>query len=63
MDLTQAEAVIDLIRAQTDLAFARRRNNSKAGSVKRSRKLREDLISLIANLEAYIDFPEEGHRA
>ncbi len=59
LDLTQAEAVIDLIRAQTDLAL-RSANEQLAGSLgERIAQLREELISLIANLEAYIDFPEE----
>src|SRR5450432_1160782 len=60
LDLTQAEAVIDLIRAQTDLAL-RSANEQLAGHLgERISQLRADLIALIANLEAYIDFPEEG---
>lgn len=60
LDLTQAEAVIDLIRAKTDLAL-RSATEQLAGRLgERVSQLRTDLIALIANLEAYIDFPEEG---
>ncbi|MDQ2659927.1 MAG: tRNA uridine-5-carboxymethylaminomethyl(34) synthesis GTPase MnmE [Verrucomicrobiota bacterium] len=59
MDLTQAEAVIDLIRAQTDLALrsATEQLEGRLGSAIRS--LRDHLIELLAHLEASIDFPEE----
>ncbi|HEY5036868.1 MAG TPA: tRNA uridine-5-carboxymethylaminomethyl(34) synthesis GTPase MnmE [Chthoniobacterales bacterium] len=59
LDLTQAEAVIDLIRAQTDLALRSATEQLEGRLGERIRELREELISLIANLEAYIDFPEE----
>ena len=59
MDLTQAEAVIDLIRAQTDLALRSAAEQLEGRLGEKITKLREDLIGLIANLEAYIDFPEE----
>jgi len=59
MDLTQAEAVIDLIRAQTDLALRSAAEQLEGRLGEKITRLREDLISLIAHLEAYIDFPEE----
>lgn len=59
LDLTQAEAVIDLIRAQTDLALRSATEQLEGRLGERIAQLREDLIALIANLEAYIDFPEE----
>lgn len=59
MDLTQAEAVMDLIHAQSDLALraATQQLSGRLGSTAES--IRADLISLLAHLEAYIDFPEE----
>ena len=60
LDLTQAEAVIDLIRAQTDLALRSAAEQLEGRLGERISQLREELISLVANLEAYIDFPEEG---
>lgn len=59
MDLTQAEAVMDLISAQTDLAL-RAASEQLAGRLgQRVNGLREDLLSLVAHIEAYIDFPDE----
>ncbi len=59
MDLTQAEAVIDLIRAQTDLALRSAAEQLEGRLGEKISQLREELIALVANLEAYIDFPEE----
>ena len=59
LDLTQAEAVIDLIRAQTDLALRSAAEQLEGRLGEKIAQLREDMISLIANLEAYIDFPDE----
>ena len=59
MDLTQAEAVIDLIRARTDLALrsaAEQLSGRLGGEI---RTLRDELVSIIANAEAAIDFSEE----
>ena len=59
MDLTQAEAVMDLIGAQTDLAL-RAASEQLAGRLgQRVYALREDLLALVAHVEAYIDFPDE----
>src|SRR5207237_1339779 len=60
MDLTQAEAVIDLIRAKTDLALRSATEQLEGRLGERIRRLRDELISLIAHIEASIDFPEEG---
>jgi tRNA modification GTPase len=59
LDLTQAEAVIDLIRAQTDLALRSAAEQLEGRLGEKISQLREELISIIANLEAYIDFPDE----
>lgn len=60
MDLTQAEAVMDLIGARTSLAL-RAANRQLEGELgQRVAKLREKLLRALAHLEAYIDFPEEG---
>ena len=60
MDLTQAEAVIDLIRAKTDLALRSATEQLEGRLGEKANQIREDLIALLANLEASIDFPEEG---
>jgi tRNA modification GTPase len=59
MDLTQAEAVMDLIRAQTELAL-RAANEQLAGHLGREvSNIRESLLTVLAHVEAYIDFPDE----
>lgn len=59
LDLTQAEAVIDLIRAQSDLAL-RSATEQLAGRLgEEFRALHRGLIETIAQVEAAMDFPEE----
>ena len=59
MDLTQAEAVMDLIRAQTDLALRAAAGTARGALGRRIRALREALLAILAHVEAYIDFPDE----
>ena len=59
MDLTQAEAVMDLIHAQSTLAV-RAANEQLEGTIGReANTMREELIHVLAHIEAFIDFPEE----
>jgi tRNA modification GTPase len=60
MDLTQAEAVIDLIRARTDLALRSATEQLEGRLGDHIRNIRDELIALLANINASIDFPEEG---
>ena len=59
MDLTQAEAVMDLITAQTDLALRAATEQLEGRLGERIRGLRERLLGLLAHVEAFIDFPDE----
>ena len=59
MDLTQAEAVMDLITAQTDLALRAATEQLEGRLGERLRVLRDWLVELLAHVEAYIDFPDE----
>ena len=59
MDLTQAEAVIDLIRAKTDLALRSATEQLEGKLGQKIKQIREQLISLLAHINASIDFPEE----
>ena len=59
MDLTQAEAVMDLITAQTDLALRAATEQLEGRLGARIRGLRERLVELLAHVEAFIDFPDE----
>ena len=59
MDLTQAEAVMDVIHAQTELAL-RAANEQLAGRLgSELRDLQDALLTTLAHVEAYIDFPDE----
>src|SRR5213082_2197710 len=60
MDLTQAEAVIDLIRAKTDLALRSATEQLEGRLGEKIGKIRSEFISLLAHINASIDFPEEG---
>ncbi|MBP5183227.1 MAG: tRNA uridine-5-carboxymethylaminomethyl(34) synthesis GTPase MnmE, partial [Lentisphaeria bacterium] len=59
LDLTQAEAVADLIGARSDVAadLALRQLSGRPGEEIRS--CREILLSLLAEIESRMDFPEE----
>ena len=59
LDLTQAEAVMDLISAQTDLAVKAAREQLSGSLGDAVAVVREEIINLTAHVEAYIDFPEE----
>jgi len=59
IDLTQAEAVNDVIHARTDLALAAA-NEQLAGKLsQRINELRDGLMQTLAHIEAHIDFPDE----
>lgn len=59
MDLTQAEAVMELIQARSDRAL-RVANNQLRGTFGRQlAELKASLLQTVAMVEAYIDFPEE----
>lgn len=59
IDLSQAEAVIDLIKAKTDSSFDVSFNQLEGGLSKEINEIREILLRMLANIEANIDFPEE----
>ncbi|MCH8332920.1 tRNA uridine-5-carboxymethylaminomethyl(34) synthesis GTPase MnmE [Candidatus Sumerlaeota bacterium] len=60
IDLAQAEAVADLICAQTDAAARSAQSQLAGGLSRRVEAIHETLIELAAEIEARIDFPEEG---
>ena len=59
IDLTQAEGVIELIQAQSDQALIQANRLLQGQLQEKIEALQEALISLLAQLEAAIDFPEE----
>lgn len=58
IDLTQAEAVIDLIRAKSDRAFSVALKQVEGNLSKRIKELRYELVELMAHIEVNIDYPE-----
>ncbi|MEM6912194.1 MAG: tRNA uridine-5-carboxymethylaminomethyl(34) synthesis GTPase MnmE [Verrucomicrobiota bacterium] len=59
LDLTQAEGIMDLIGAQTDLALRAAAAQKEGRLSERLLELRGELLSLLSHIEAYIDFPDE----
>jgi tRNA modification GTPase len=59
LDLTQAEAVGDLIAARTEAGAQQAMSVLAGGLSEPLRQVREDLMTLVAHLEAGIDFPDE----
>ena len=59
LDLTQAEGIMDLISAQTRLAIRAAHSQLEGTLGKRTTKARDDLLGVLAHLEAWIDFPDE----
>lgn len=59
LDLTQAEAVMDVISAQTDRSLHSARRQLDGALGRTIRELRDELLGILAHVEAYIDFPEE----
>lgn len=58
IDLAQAEAVIDIIRAKTDKALYLANKQLSGSFSKKINEIRKDLLSVIAHIEANIDFPD-----
>lgn len=59
IDLSQAEAVIDIIRAKTELSMKAALMQSEGKLSIKINNLRNILLLLIANIEATVDYPEE----
>ncbi len=59
LDLTQAEAVIDLIKAKTDRTFDVALNQLEGAFSAKIRDIRADLVDVLVNLTVNIDYPDE----
>jgi len=59
LDLAQAEAVIEIIRAKTDASLRMALGHLAGALSEKIGILRFEILGMIANLEATIDFPEE----
>lgn len=59
MDLSQAEAVMDLIHARSERALAAANQQLRGSLGRRMNELTQRLLHVLARVEAYIDFPDE----
>ena len=59
MDLSQAEAVMDLIHARGERALAAAQQQLRGALGRRLATLTDELLTALARVEAYVDFPEE----
>lgn len=59
MDLSQAEAVMDLIHARSERALAAANQQLRGALGRQMDSLIYQLVNVLANIEAYVDFPEE----
>ena len=60
IDLVQAEAVLDLIRAQSDRASAAALDQLEGALSRRFGELYDEILFASARVEATLDFPEDG---
>ncbi|NVY96610.1 tRNA uridine-5-carboxymethylaminomethyl(34) synthesis GTPase MnmE [Lactobacillus sp. DCY120] len=58
IDLTQAESVMDVIRAQTDRAMQQALNQLDGSLQRLIKQLRQELMDLLGQVEVNIDYPE-----
>jgi tRNA modification GTPase len=59
MDLSQAEAVMDIIQAKTDLSLNIAANNLEGALGETARSIKDKLLEINAVVEAQIEFPDD----
>lgn len=59
IDLTQAEAVMDIIKSCSEASLKLAVRQQQGQLAKKIKALRVDLVDVVVNLEAVIDYPEE----
>jgi len=59
IDLTQAEAVYDLIHSKTSVSLKNANNQIQGKLSSKIKKVRDNLIKTLSHIEAIIDFPDE----
>ena len=59
IDLTQAEAVMDIIKSRSEASLKLAVRQQKGQLAQMLRTLRKGLVDVVVNLEAVIDYPEE----
>jgi tRNA modification GTPase len=59
LDLAQAEAVVDVVNAQTDESLRQAEFQLEGVLSKKINELKEDILEILAEIEAHVDFPED----
>lgn len=59
LDLSQAEAIIDMIKAKTDKSFETSLDQLEGSLSRKIKEIRNILLEMIAHVEVSIDFPDE----
>lgn len=59
LDLSQAEAIIDMIKAKTDKSFEASLNQLEGSLSNKIKEIRNVLLKMIAHVEVSIDFPDQ----
>ncbi|MBR5913218.1 MAG: tRNA uridine-5-carboxymethylaminomethyl(34) synthesis GTPase MnmE [Selenomonadaceae bacterium] len=59
IDLSQAQAVLDVIQAKTSAALNIAQNRLSGKTSKKIREIREKILNVLAHIDALIDFPED----
>lgn len=59
LDLTQAQAVLDVIQAKTSTALSVAQNQLSGKTSKKIHEIRQNILEVLAHIEALIDFPED----
>lgn len=59
LDLSEAQAVMDIIKARTETSLTMAAGHLTGHFSKLIKEMRHDILGLIAHIEAAIDFPEE----
>lgn len=63
LDLTQAQAVLDVIQAKTSTALSVAQNQLAGRTSAKIRAIRTEILGVVAHIEALIDFPEDDIEA
>jgi tRNA modification GTPase len=59
MDLAQAEAVVDVVNAQTDESLRQAELQLEGALSKEINESKENILDILAEIEAHVDFPED----
>ena len=59
IDLTQAEAVLDIVKAKTEASLRAALFQLEGRLSQKIRRIRDDILQILAHIEVSLDFPEE----